>query len=131
MSALRYYAGRQIIQAASLAVLAVVFPIMIPLLILPWTRGLFWGYARWVAMVLLWGASFRILDAVAVAVHVNWLIEPMRAAIAADSGWTIAQILPNYYAAGAVVHLALFGMQFAAPGLAYGIVHGVAQRSLR
>jgi len=46
--------GLQVIQATTLAVLAVLFPIMLPLVILPWTRGLFWGYVRWVAMVLLW-----------------------------------------------------------------------------
>lgn len=123
--------GLQIIQATSLAVLAVLFPIMVPLVILPWTRGLFWGYVRWVVTVLLWGATFRILDAVTLAVQVRSLVEPLRAAIDADSGWAIAQILPNFLAAGFVVHLALFGLQFAAPALAYGIVHGMAQRSLR
>lgn len=121
----------QVMQATTLAVLGVLFPLMVPLLILPWTRGLFWGYARWVATVLLWGALFRILDAVTLAVQVRSLIEPLKAAISASDGWALAQLLPNFLVAGLVVHLALFALQFAAPALAYGIVHGAAQRSLR
>jgi len=63
-------------------------------------------------------------------VQVRSLVDPLKAAIDAD-GWTLAQLIPNFLAAGVVVHLALFGLQFAAPAIAYGIVHGVAQRSLR
>jgi hypothetical protein len=121
----------QVTQATTLAVLAVLFPIMVPLLILPWTRALFLGYMRWVAAVLLWGATFRILDAVMLAVQLRSLIQPLRDALAADNAWVVAQILPNFLTAGIVVHLAFFALQFAAPAVAYGIVHGTAQRSLR
>lgn len=121
----------QITQATTLAVLAVLFPVMVPLLIVPWTRALFWGYARWLATLLLWGATFRILDAVMLAVQLRSLIQPLHDAIAADDAWTIAQIIPNFLAAGIVVHVAFFALQFAAPAVAYGIVHGAAQRSLR
>lgn len=120
----------QVMQATTLAVLAVLFPILTPLVILPWTRSVFWGYLRWVAAVLLWGAMFRILDAVMLAVQLRTLTEPLAAAAHADA-WTLAQLIPNFLAAGLVVHLAFFGLQFAAPGLAYAIVNGVAQRSLR
>ncbi len=121
----------QITQATTLAVLAVLFPIMVPLLILPWTRPLFFGYVRWVAAVLLWGATFRILDAVMLAVQLRSLIQPLRDAVAADDAWAVAQIIPNFLAAGVIVHLAFFALQFAAPAVAFGIVHGTAQRSLR
>ncbi len=120
----------QVMQATSIAILAVLFPVMAPLVILPWTRGLFWGYARWFTALLLWGAMFRIVDAVMLAVQLRSLTEPLNAAMHADA-WTLAQLLPNFLVVGAVVHLAFFGLQFMVPGLAYGIVHGVAQRSLR
>lgn len=120
----------QILQATTLAILSVLFPVVTPLVILPWTRGLFLGYVRWVATLLLWGAMFRIIDAVMLAVQLRSLVEPMLAAASGDA-WTIAQLVPNFLAAGVVVHLAFFALQFAAPALAYGIVHGVAQRSLR
>ena len=56
----------------------------------------------------------------------------MRAsAIAADSTWTLAQVIPNSLATGFVIHLAFFALQFMVPGLAHAIVHGVAQRSIR
>lgn len=120
----------QVMQATGLAILAVLFPIVTPLVILPWTRGLFWGYLRWFVALLLWGAMFRIVDAVMLSVQLRSLTEPLAAATHADA-WALAQLLPNFLVAGVVVHLAFFGMQFMAPGLAYSLVHGVAQRSLR
>ncbi len=120
----------QVVQAANLAILAVLFPLVTPLLLLPWTRGLFWAYLRWFVALLLWGAMFRIIDAVMLAVQLRSLTEPLAAAASADA-WALAQLLPNALAAGVVIHLAFFGLQFAAPGLAYAIVHGVAQRTLR
>lgn len=120
----------QVIQATLLTILAVLFPVMAPLVLTPWTRGLFWGYLRWVMAVILWGAMFRIIDAVMLAVQLRTLTEPITAALRGDAA-TLAQVLPNFLAAGVVVNLAFFGLQFAAPGLAFGIVHGTAQRSIR
>lgn len=121
----------QVIQALLVALLAILLPVMIPLAVMPWTRSVFWGYLRWFFALLLWAPMFRIVDALLLAVHVQVLTAPLRAAIDADSTWTLAQVLPNSLAAGVVVHLAFFALQFMVPGLAHAIVHGVAQRGIR
>lgn len=121
----------QIIQAMLVALLSVLLPVMIPFAVMPWTRGVFWGFLRWYFALLLWAPMFRIVDALLLAVHVQVLTAPLRAALDADSTWTLAQVLPNSLAAGLVVHLAFFALQFMVPGVAHAIVHGVAQRSIR
>jgi hypothetical protein len=104
---------------------------MVPLAVLPWTRSVFWGYCRWFFALLLWAPLFRVVDALMLALHVQVLTAPLEAALAADSTWTIAQLIPNSLASGFVIHLAFFALQFMVPGLAHAIVHGMAQRSLR
>lgn len=121
----------QIIQAMLVSLLAILLPVLVPLAAMPWTRSVFWGYLRWFLALLLWAPLFRIVDALLLAVHVQVLTAPLRAAIDADSTWTLAQVLPNSLAAGFVVHVAFFALQFMVPGLAHAIVHGVAQRGLR
>ena len=121
----------QLIQATLIALLAILLPVILPFAVLPWTRNVFWGYCRWFFALLLWGPMFRIVDALMLALHVQVLTAPLEAAIAADSTWTLAQVIPNSLAAGFVIHLAFFALQFMVPGLAHAIVHGVAQRSIR
>jgi hypothetical protein len=121
----------QLIQATLVALLAILLPAMVPLAVLPWTRNVFWGYCRWFFALLLWAPLFRVVDALMLALHVQVLTVPLETALAADSTWTIAQLIPNSLAAGFVIHLAFFALQFMVPGLAHAIVHGVAQRSLR
>lgn len=121
----------QLIQAMLVALLAILLPVMVPLAVMPWTRSVFWGYLRWFFALLLWAPMFRIVDGLLLAVHVQVLTAPLRAAVDADSPWTLAQVLPNSIAAGFVVHLAFFALQFMVPGLAHAVVHGVAQRGIR
>lgn len=121
----------QIIQSTLLALLGVLLPLVTPFVLFPGTRHIFWGYVRWFAALLLWGALFRIVEQVMLSVQLTALTEPLRAAVEADSTWALAQIIPNSLAAGLVVHLAFFGLQFMVPALAYSVVNGVAQRTLR
>lgn len=121
----------QIIQSTLLALLGVLLPLVTPFVLFPGTRHIFWGYVRWFAALLLWGALFRIVEQVMLSVHLSVLTEPLRAAVEADSTWALAQVIPNSLAAGLVVHLAFFGLQFMVPALAYSVVNGVAQRTLR
>jgi hypothetical protein len=121
----------QLIQATLVALLAILLPVVVPFLVLPWTRSVFWGYLRWFIALLLWAPLFRIVDSLMLALHLQVLTAPLREALAADSTWTLAQVIPNSIAAGFVIHLAFFALQFMVPGLAHAIVHGVAQRSLR
>ncbi len=121
----------QLIQATLVALLAILLPLAVPLAVLPFTRNVFWGYLRWFCALLLWAPMFRIVDALMLCLHVQVLTAPLEAALAADSTWTLAQVVPNSIAAGFVIHVAFFALQFMVPGLAHAIVHGVAQRSLR
>lgn len=121
----------QIIQSTLLALLGVLLPLVTPFVLFPGTRHIFWGYARWFAALLLWGALFRIVEQVMLLVHLSALTEPLRAAVEADTTWALAQVIPNSLAAGVVIHLAFFGLQFMVPALAYSVVNGVAQRTLR
>ena len=121
----------QIIQSTLLALLGVLLPLVTPFVMFPGTRHIFWGYVRWFAALLLWGALFRIVEQVMLSVHISALTEPLRAAVEADSTWALAQVIPNSLAAGLVIHVAFFGLQFMVPALAYSVVNGVAQRTLR
>lgn len=121
----------QIIQSTLLALLGVLLPLVTPFVMFPGTRHIFWGYVRWFAALLLWGALFRIVEQVMLSVHLSALTEPLRAAVEADSTWALAQVIPNSLAAGLVIHVAFFGLQFMVPALAYSVVNGVAQRTLR
>ncbi len=121
----------QVMQATLVALLAILLPVAVPCALLPWTRNVFWGYLRWFAALLLWAPLFRIVDALMLALHVQALTTPLEAALAADSTWTLAQVIPNSIAAGFVIHLAFFALQFMVPGLAHAIVHGTAQRNVR